>query len=112
MNPQTSERSSASWLRGSGRSRDSTSASWRTVIAGLDQREGLAFPHCAAQLRENVEELDDDVEHRGKRSRSEQGHDPAAAVDVVDRPSLLPLAQDLLERWRQWRSWMTNSRWC
>ena len=33
-------------------------------VAGVDQREGLAFPHGAAQLRKNVDELDDSVEHR------------------------------------------------
>jgi hypothetical protein len=47
-------------------------------VAGLDQREGLAFPHRAAQLRKDIDELDDSIEHGGERLLAEQGQNPTA----------------------------------
>ena len=54
-------------------------------VAGLDQREGLALPHRAAQLRKDIDELDDGVEDGGERLLPEQGQNPPATIDVVDR---------------------------
>ena len=84
MNPQTSESSSASCLRGSGRSGDSTSASWRIVSQALTSARvwrSRTVLHSSGRTSTSSTS----VSRWRRAAPSRAGSDPTATIDVVDR---------------------------